>query len=100
MSRVAANPCDQLERPKAAPALPRGLPSADIKKLLNTVPDTPIGLRDRAINLTLILTGRRRAEVLMRAFSFADVLKMLSGILQGLRASCLNQPHLLFGRDH
>jgi integrase len=28
------------------------------------VPSTPVGLRDRAIILTLVLTGRRRAEVL------------------------------------
>ena len=28
------------------------------------IPDTPVGLRDRAIILTLILTGRRRTEVL------------------------------------
>jgi integrase len=28
------------------------------------VPDSPIGLRDRAIILTLVLTGRRRAEVI------------------------------------
>ncbi|MFC1916708.1 tyrosine-type recombinase/integrase [Chloroflexota bacterium] len=28
------------------------------------VPDSPVGLRDRAIILTLVLTGRRRAEVL------------------------------------
>jgi len=64
MSLINANPCDQLERPKATPALPRGLHSVDIKKLLDALPDTPIGLRDRAIILTLILTGRRRAEVL------------------------------------
>ena len=28
------------------------------------IPETPAGLRDRAIILTLVLTGRRRAEVL------------------------------------
>ena len=64
MSLVSANPCDQLERPRATPALPRGLTAADIKKLLDFIPDNPVGLRDRAIILTLILTGRRRAEVL------------------------------------
>ena len=64
MSLVSANPCDQLERPKATPAPPRGLTAADIKKLLDFIPDNPVGLRDRAIILTLILTGRRRAEVL------------------------------------
>jgi len=64
MSLISANPCDQLERPKATPALPRGLTAADIKKLLEAIPDNPVGLRDRAIILTLTLTGRRRAEVL------------------------------------
>ena len=64
MSLVSANPCDQLERPKATPAPPRGLTAADIKKLLDCIPDNPVGLRDRAIILTLTLTGRRRAEVL------------------------------------
>jgi len=64
MSLINANPCDQLERPKATPALPRGLTATDIKKLLEAIPDNPVGLRDRAIILTLTLTGRRRAEVL------------------------------------
>jgi site-specific recombinase XerD len=64
MSLVSANPCDQLERPKATPAPPRGLTAADIKKLLDAIPGNPVGLRDRAIILTLTLTGRRRTEVL------------------------------------
>ena len=64
MSMMTANPCDQLERPKATPAPPRGLTAADIKKLLDFIPDNPVGLGDRAIILTLTLTGRRRAEVL------------------------------------
>ena len=64
MSLVAANPCDELERPNAKPAPPRGLTAADIKKLLDVMTDTPAGLRDRAIILNLTLTGRRRSEVL------------------------------------
>ena len=64
MSLISANPCDQLERPKATPAPPRGLTATDIKKLLEKMPETPVGLRDRAIILTLTLTGRRRTEVL------------------------------------
>ncbi len=51
MSLVSANTCDQLERPKATPALPRGLTAADIKKLLRAIPDNPVGFRDRAIVL-------------------------------------------------
>ena len=43
MSLMTSNPCDQLERPRAAPALPRGLTPTDIKKLLDTIPDKPAG---------------------------------------------------------
>jgi len=64
MCLVTANPCDKLERPKETPALPRGLTAADIKKLLGAIPDNPVGLRDRAIVLTLTLTSRRRTDVL------------------------------------
>ncbi|MDA0735268.1 MAG: tyrosine-type recombinase/integrase, partial [Chloroflexi bacterium] len=64
MSLVTSNPCDKLERPRATPAPPRGLAATDIQKLLAVIPDTPVGLRDRAIVLTLTLTGRRRSEVL------------------------------------
>ena len=64
MSLVAVNPCDRLERPKATPALPRGLTATDIKKLLEAIPDNPFGRRDRVIILTLTLTGRRRSEIL------------------------------------
>ena len=64
MSLVASNPCDKLERPRATPAPPRGLAATDIQKLLSVIPETPVGLRDRAIILTLTLTGRRRSEVL------------------------------------
>jgi site-specific recombinase XerD len=64
MEMVTANPCDKLERPKATPAPPRGLVAADIQRLLAVIPDSPVGLRDRAIVLVLTLTGRRRSEVL------------------------------------
>ncbi|MCH6587602.1 MAG: hypothetical protein IH805_04720 [Proteobacteria bacterium] len=56
MSLVVSNPCDRLERPRATPAPPRGLAAADIQKLLAVIPVTPVGLRDRAIILTLTLT--------------------------------------------
>ena len=64
MSLLEVNPCDALERPKVEPAPPRGLSGAQVRRLLAVVPDTPIGRRDRAILLTLALTGRRRSEVL------------------------------------
>jgi len=64
MGLVASNPCDQLERPRVSPSPPRGLTAEDIRRLLAAIPNTPVGLRDRAIILTLTLTGRRRSEVL------------------------------------
>jgi integrase len=64
MGLVASNPCDQLERPRVSPSPPRGLSAEDIRRLLAAIADTPVGLQDRAIILTLTLTGRRRAEVL------------------------------------
>ncbi|MEK7216432.1 MAG: tyrosine-type recombinase/integrase [Chloroflexota bacterium] len=64
MGVLRANPCDALERPKATPSTPRGLSAEEVQRLLAIIPTTPVGLRDRAIVLTLILTGRRRAEVM------------------------------------
>jgi integrase/recombinase XerC len=64
MGLVASNPCDQVERPRAQPSLPRGLSAEEIKRLLAAITTTPTGLRDRAIVLTLTLTGRRRSEVM------------------------------------
>jgi integrase/recombinase XerC len=64
MGAVTSNPCDALERPKASPAPPRGLSADQVRQLLAVIPETPAGLRDRAIFLTLVLTGRRRSEVL------------------------------------
>jgi site-specific recombinase XerD len=64
MDIVPSNPCDALERPRVQVAPPRGLTADDIRKLLAVIPETPVGLRDRAIILTLTLTGRRRTEVL------------------------------------
>jgi site-specific recombinase XerD len=64
MGAVTANPCEALERPKAIPSPPRGLSAEQVRRLLAVVPDTVAGRRDRAIILTLVLTGRRRSEVL------------------------------------
>ena len=64
MELIQSNPCDRLERPQVSPSPPRGLSAEQVQKLLAVIPDTPVGLRDRAITLTLVLTGRRRAEVL------------------------------------
>ena len=64
MKVVSSNPCDALERPKVTAGAARGLSGEQIHRLLDVVPATPVGLRDRAIILTLTFTGRRRAEVL------------------------------------
>jgi site-specific recombinase XerD len=64
MEIVASNPCDQLQRPRTSLSPPRGLSAEEIRRLLAVIPDTPTGLRDRAIILTLTLTGRRRSEVI------------------------------------
>lgn len=64
MQAVAANPCDAIQRPRPLPSTPRGLSGEQIRRLLDVIPPTPVGLRDRAIVLTLVFTGRRRTEVL------------------------------------
>jgi site-specific recombinase XerD len=64
MDIVLSNPCDKLQRPQTSPSTPRGLSGDQVHQLLKVVPDSPLGLRDRAIILTLVMTGRRRAEVI------------------------------------
>ena len=64
MGLVTGNPCDALQRPRTSPAPARGLSADDVRRLLAVVPDSVRGRRDRAILLTFILTGRRRAEVI------------------------------------
>jgi integrase/recombinase XerC len=61
MDIVTVNPCDKLERPRTSTPPARGLSAEE--RLLAIIPSTRQGLRDRAIILTLVLTGRRRAEV-------------------------------------
>ena len=63
MDILQRNPCDKLERPRTSTPPARGLSAEEVRRLLAVIPDTPPGLRDRAIILTLVLTGRRRAEV-------------------------------------
>jgi len=64
MDLVASNPCDAPERPRSIAAPARGYSAAEVRRLLAVVPDTLRGRRDRAILLTLLLTGRRRTEVI------------------------------------
>ncbi len=64
MGLMTANPCDAVERPRTITAPARGLTADQVRRLIAVVPDTIAGRRDRAIFLTFILTGRRRAEVI------------------------------------
>jgi integrase/recombinase XerC len=64
MSMVTGNPCDALERPKIQTSPARGYTAADVQKVLGAIPDTVAGRRDRAIVLMLVMTGRRRSEVI------------------------------------
>ena len=64
MDVVRANPCDPVERPKPRPGAPSGLSASQMQRLLQVIPDTLKGRRDLAIVLTLVLTGRRRSEVI------------------------------------
>jgi site-specific recombinase XerD len=64
MNVAASNPCDALERPRTVQSVARGLSADDVRRLLAVVPDTVAGRRDRALLLTFVLTGRRRAEVI------------------------------------
>jgi site-specific recombinase XerD len=58
------NPCDALERPRPPPSTPRGLSADEVQRVLAVIPDTAVGRRDRAIILWMLLTGRRRSEVM------------------------------------
>jgi integrase/recombinase XerC len=63
MGLVVSNPCDAVERPRAIQSVARGYSAEEVRRLLGVVPDTVAGRRDRAMLLTLVLTGRRRTEV-------------------------------------
>lgn len=64
MRLIPANPAEEVDRPKRREPRVKGLEAGDLRVLLDVVPDSPSGLRDRAILLTLALTGLRRSEVL------------------------------------
>jgi integrase/recombinase XerC len=64
MGLVTSNPCDLVERPRQSPSPARGYSADEIRRILEVVPDTVHGRRDRAILLVFVLTGRRRTEVM------------------------------------
>jgi integrase/recombinase XerC len=64
MGLVVSNPTDAVERPRTIQSTARGYSADEVRRLLAVVPDTIAGRRDRAMLLTFILTGRRRAEVI------------------------------------
>jgi len=64
MDMVATNPAANVKYPKARPPVPRGLELEELQRLLDVLPDTVVGKRDRAIILTAVFTGLRRQEIL------------------------------------
>jgi len=64
MNVLAGNPCDAVERPRTTESVARGLNAGEVRRLLAVVPDTIAGHRDRALLVALVLTGRRRSEVI------------------------------------
>jgi site-specific recombinase XerD len=64
MGLLVSNPCDAVERPRSVQSVARGYSADEVRRLLAVVPDTVAGRRDRAILLVLVLTGRRRTEVI------------------------------------
>lgn len=62
---LTANPADDLQAPRAWPALPTFLGVADVERLIQQ-PDTstPRGLRDRALIEVLYATGMRVSELI------------------------------------
>jgi integrase/recombinase XerD len=62
---LAANPADDLQAPRAWPALPKFLGIEEVERLI-TQPDvtTPRGLRDRALIEVLYATGLRVSELI------------------------------------
>jgi len=64
MRLIDRNPADDVKRPRNAEPTPRGLTAAELRALLAQTPKTPGGARDRAVIVTAVLTGLRRAEVL------------------------------------
>ena len=61
---IERNPADNVRRPQLPTATPKGLTPAQTRELLEAVPATLSGQRDRTIILTAVLTGLRREELI------------------------------------
>ncbi len=64
MGYLNRNPALDVKTPRLNEPVPKGLTAAQIRFLLAAIPNNESGVRDRAIILTAVLTGLRRAEVL------------------------------------
>jgi integrase/recombinase XerD len=63
LGAVSTNPADLVRRPRLPEPTPKGLTPAQVRALLAAAPDNLTGTRDRAMILTAVLTGLRRAEL-------------------------------------
>jgi integrase/recombinase XerD len=61
--RVSADPTLLVDAPKLPRGVPKALSDADIENLLHAPPDTPLGLRDRAMLELMYATGLRVSEL-------------------------------------
>lgn len=57
------NPAENIRRPRPAQPVPRGQTIDELRELLAAIPTTATGARDRAMVLTILLTGLRRDEI-------------------------------------
>ena len=68
MGVLSVNAADAVKAPGNRQGAVRGLAGPQLRSLLDAMPNTPGGMRDRAITIVMVLTGLRRTEVLgMRA---------------------------------
>ncbi len=67
------NPAADVDRPRQAQPVPKGVNADGIRALLAAHPDTVAGMRDRALTTLIVLTGLRRTEALgLRAQDIED----------------------------
>jgi integrase len=61
---AVSNPVEGLQRAKVTEPPPKGLTVAQVERLLEAIPDTARGRRDRAAFMAMLYTGLRRSELL------------------------------------